>query len=95
MIEAEEHEEWPRGVIVGSAVIERVEEVSSCQTSASPVESLLVASGKADAGHLLTTNNQKLATSSPLYAWHLKDVQRVKKLRKPKGHPQPVWFTPF
>jgi hypothetical protein len=30
-----------------------------------------------------------------LYQWHLTDVERVKKLRKPKGQPQPVWFTPF
>ncbi len=22
-------------------------------------------------------------------------LERAKKLRKPKGHPQPVWFTPF
>src|SRR5277367_137503 len=26
---------------------------------------------------------------------HLVDVQRAKTLRKLKGHPQPVWFTPF
>jgi hypothetical protein len=25
----------------------------------------------------------------------LTDVQRAKKMRKPKGHPQPVWFMPF
>lgn len=29
------------------------------------------------------------------YEWHLADVERVKKLRKPTGHPQPVWFQPF
>ena len=29
------------------------------------------------------------------YEWHLTDVQRAKKLRKPIGHPQPVWFKPF
>jgi len=22
-------------------------------------------------------------------------IQRASKLRKPKGHPQPVWFNPF
>ena len=34
---------------------------------------------------------------SPLfyYEWHLTDVQRIKTPRKPKGHPQPVWFKPF
>ena len=31
----------------------------------------------------------------PLYEWHLTDVQRLKRPRKPKGHPQPVWFQPF
>jgi hypothetical protein len=30
-----------------------------------------------------------------LFEWHLTDIQRAKKLRKPNGHPQPVWFTPF
>jgi hypothetical protein len=29
------------------------------------------------------------------YEWHLTDVERVKRFRKPKGQPQPVWFTPF
>ncbi|HEV7298595.1 MAG TPA: ASCH domain-containing protein [Tepidisphaeraceae bacterium] len=49
----------PTGVIVGTAVIERV-------------------------------------TQGPTsYEWHLGDVQRATRLRKPTGHPQPVWFTPF
>jgi hypothetical protein len=30
-----------------------------------------------------------------LYRWHLADVRRVTTLRKPTGHPQPVWFLPF
>ena len=51
--------ELPRGVIVGSAIIERVSQ------------------------------------GDGMYRWHLTGVQRAKKLRKPKGHPQPVWFTPF
>jgi hypothetical protein len=54
----------PTGVIVGSAVIERV-------TPPDP----------ADAG--------------ALFRWHLVDVERAKRFRKPRGHPQPVWFTPF
>jgi hypothetical protein len=29
------------------------------------------------------------------YEWHLSDVRRMKKPRKPKGRPQPVWFRPF
>jgi predicted transcriptional regulator len=49
----------PTGVIVGSAVIEKV-----------------------------TQGNK-------YFEWHLGGIERAKKLRKPKGHPQPVWFTPF
>ena len=29
------------------------------------------------------------------YRWHLADVERAKKLRKPARHPQPAWFKPF
>ena len=29
------------------------------------------------------------------YPWHLSDVKRLKRPRKPKRMPQPVWFTPF
>jgi len=52
-------DQLPRGVIVGSAVIEKV-----------------------------TRGEQ-------FYEWHLAEVERTKKLRKPKCHPQPVWFRPF
>jgi hypothetical protein len=27
--------------------------------------------------------------------WHVKEPERAKTLRKPKNHPQPVWFKPF
>lgn len=49
----------PTGVIVGSAVIEKV------------------------------------TSGDDVYEWHLGEVERVTRLRKPTGHPQPVWFTPF
>jgi len=52
--------ELPMGVIVGSAVIERI--------------------------------NQ---TNDGMWQWHLRDVVRAMRLRKPKGHRQPVWFRPF
>ncbi len=29
------------------------------------------------------------------YCWQLADVKRMKKPRRPKGRPQPVWFRPF
>ena len=51
--------ELPTGVIVGSAVIEKVSRVDS------------------------------------MYRWHLTDIERATKFRKPKKHPQPVWFRPF
>src|SRR5438105_2623489 len=55
----EQHASLPTGVIVGSAVIERVSRVDT------------------------------------MYRWHLVDVQRAKRFRKPRLHPQPVWFMPF
>jgi hypothetical protein len=30
-----------------------------------------------------------------MYRWHLADTRRAAKPRKPRGHPQPVWFEPF
>lgn len=30
-----------------------------------------------------------------MYQWHLAGVERARRLRKPAGHPQPVWFHPF
>ncbi len=30
-----------------------------------------------------------------MFQWRLADVKRANRFRKPKGHPQPVWFTPF
>ena len=29
------------------------------------------------------------------YEWHLTDVKRLEKPRRPKRMPQPVWFRPF
>jgi hypothetical protein len=29
------------------------------------------------------------------HQWHLKDVRRLARPRKPKRFPQPVWFRPF
>ena len=54
--------ELPVGVIVGSAIVEKV----------SPPD-----------------------PSDGMYRWHLADVLRARRLRKPKGRPQPVWFMPF
>ena len=59
MLGPEKLERLPRGVIVGSAVIEKV------------------------------------TRSGDLFGWHLVDVERLAKQRKPTGRPQPVWFKPF
>ena len=32
---------------------------------------------------------------SETFGWKIVDVRRARKLRKPTGHPQPVWFEPF
>jgi len=34
-------------------------------------------------------------TGQMAYEWHLSDVQRLPRPRKPRGRPQPVWFKPF
>jgi hypothetical protein len=74
----------PTGVIVGSAVI------SECRMMHTRGER--DACGTEEGNDSLSTSNDQPST---LFAWHLTDVQRATKLRKPKGHPQPVWFTPF
>jgi hypothetical protein len=56
----------PTGVIVGSAVIERV------------------------SGPLSVVSGEE-----GVYQWHLADVRRATRLRRPARHPQPVWFNPF
>jgi hypothetical protein len=76
--------ELPTGVIVGSAVVSRCEEVDSGEW--------IVDSAKRAGANPLSTVNYPPST---LFKWHLTDVERAKNLRKPKKHPQPVWFRPF
>ena len=76
----------PTGVIVGTAVIE----------ACTPVDGGLWVVGGEEAEE--TSDLQPITNNlqpTKLYQWHLTDVQRSRNLRKPKGHPQPVWFTPF
>jgi predicted transcriptional regulator len=42
-----------------------------------------------------TASIKEVVKGDSLYEWHLTDVERAKRFRKPRGHPQPVWFTPF
>ena len=74
----------PMGVIVGSAVIDKVKKVESRE--------LRVDSLRTKDRSLLSTANSPLST---YYEWHLTHVERAKRCRKPTGHPQPVWFHPF
>ena len=73
--------ELPSGVIVGSAVVDRVEHV--------------------DSGSLIADSRRTLSPStihnppSTFFRWHLRDVERIARPRKPERQPQPVWFRPF
>jgi hypothetical protein len=78
--------ELPRGVIVGSAVIERCECIEGSGIRGQ-------GSGKGDAN--VSSLSPEPSSLSPLFKWHLTDVQRATELRKPENHPQPVWFKPF
>jgi hypothetical protein len=37
---------------------------------------------------------EKVTAGDGVYQWHLPGAERVERLRKPKPHPQPVWFRP-
>jgi hypothetical protein len=73
----------PTGVIVGSAVIERCEEVRGQKSEV-----------REQAGALLPLTSD-LRPLTSLFAWHLTGVERAGRLLKPTGHPQPGWFRPF
>jgi hypothetical protein len=49
----------------------------------------------ADGRDFGTASIKEVVKGDSLFEWHLTDVERAKRFRKPKGHPQPVWFTPF
>ncbi|MDB5318470.1 MAG: hypothetical protein JWN40_101 [Phycisphaerales bacterium] len=86
----------PTGVIVGSAVISRCEALRHEGTEARSEGQ----GGRQEVNSLIpdpfsTPACLRASVPSCLYAWHLADVQRAKRFRKPRGHPQPVWFLPF
>ncbi len=72
----------PMGVIVGSAVIEKCEKIED-------------AGLRMEDGAEASAPSSIIDPQSSLFRWHLTDVERAKRFRKPKGQPQPVWFTPF
>jgi hypothetical protein len=59
-------DDLPRGLLVGSAVIDKV-------TPYDPDDGL---------GY------------DGLWRWHLREVRRIERPVKPRGHPQPVWWLP-
>ena len=38
---------------------------------------------------------EKVTAGENFYEWRLSAIEHIDRLRKPKGHPQPVWFKPF
>jgi len=90
MIGPEELAGLPVGVIVGSAVIERV---VRCPLSVVSGEM----GGRDSRTSLCRSHDLSPLTPGPssLYAWHLMDVERATRFRRPRNHPQPVWFKPF
>jgi hypothetical protein len=101
--------ELPTGVIVGSAVIERCERMeeeksrmedggSRIEDGESRMEKSVIVHSPSSTLHRPSSifhPPSSLLHPPSMYMWHLADVQRAKKFRKPKGHPQPVWFSPF
>jgi predicted transcriptional regulator len=72
----------PCGVIVGTAVIERCEEAAAQDSSLSIQHSSV------------GTHHSALGTRR-YYRWHLSEVERIERPRRPARHPQPVWFMPW
>jgi hypothetical protein len=38
---------------------------------------------------------ENVTRADDFYRWHLRDIRRAARLRKPKNKPHPVWFRPF
>jgi hypothetical protein len=87
--------ELPTGVIVGSAVIERCEEVGGQGSEVRDQKSDGASLSSLSSDLRPLTSRSDLRPLTSIYAWHLADVRRHKILRQPKRHPQPSWFRPF
>jgi hypothetical protein len=52
--------------------------------------------GEAPTGVIVgTAVIRKCVPNNGHYEWHLSDVKRMKRPRRVKGKPQPVWFRPW
>ena len=78
----------PTGVIVGSAVVERCDQIGVERRSDEATQ------GEENA-LVPFPSSLRGSVASSLFRWHLTDIQRATRLRKPTNHPQPVWFRPF
>ena len=55
-----------------------------------------IAPGDAPTGVIVgTATITRCVKDNGHYEWHLSNVKRLPKPRKPKRTPQPVWFRPF
>jgi predicted transcriptional regulator len=55
-----------------------------------------IAEGEAPTGVIVgTAIIRKCIKNCDGYEWHLSGVKRMKRPRKVKGQPQPVWFRPW
>ena len=85
----------PQGDELPSWMIELAEQVGMIEPGAVLPRGVVVGSAvihRCSAVQLTTNTEQR---TPPFYEWHLAGVERAKRLRKPTGHPQPVWFEPF
>ena len=81
-------------------MIELAEQVKMIEPDALLPTGVIVGSAEIARCELLVARgNGQPATSNPqqasIYQWHLTHVERARTLRKPRRHPQPVWFRPF
>jgi ASCH domain len=90
----------PTGVIVGTAVIERCVLMGDGNAECQMPNAELSGNAEcqmpnAEWNSVSPIRHSAFGIRNSLYEWHLTDVERAKRFRKPKGRPQPVWFTPF
>jgi hypothetical protein len=74
-------------------MIELAEQVGMIEPGALLPTGVIVGSGVIE--KVSQVDSRSTGSGQAMYRWHLADVDRAKKLRKPRGHPQPVWFRPF
>jgi hypothetical protein len=94
---------WSRDLAMPGAampdwLVELAEQVKMVEPGALLPVGVIVGSAVIERCSPLTTSNgstELAAGGQPVrrfYAWHLADVERATKLRRPTRRPQPVWF---